>query len=111
MDEGQFLRMNRLLRWILPAEFVRRVAEPAYNDLLASRSERGQAVGLVATVRFILECLWTAVPLSIFRWRRSKILAAALAMTVVTLIIMRERMAYSAGYSAQPSSTQSEPVR
>jgi hypothetical protein len=38
-------------------------------------------------------------------------LAAALAMLVVTLIIVRERMAYGTGYGARPSSSGSEPAR
>jgi hypothetical protein len=99
----------RLLRWILPAEFVRRVAEPAYNDLLVSGIERGQsAVGLLVTARFVAECVWAAFPGTIFRLRRSKILAAVLATTVVALVIVRERMAYGAGYRSQAPSAKSE---
>jgi hypothetical protein len=100
------------MTWILPVEFVRRVAEPAYNDLLASVLERGQpVVGLLATIWFVAECLWAAFPRTIFRLRRSKILAAVLATTVVALVIVRERMAYGPGYSSQPPSTNSEHTR
>src|ERR1700680_5048072 len=98
-DKGLSPQMTRVLRWVLSAEFVRRVAEPAYNDLLAGGIERGHpVVGLLATVRFVLECMWTAFPRTIFHLRRSKILAAVLATTVVALIIVRQRMAYGAGY-------------
>jgi hypothetical protein len=113
MDEGLPPGMPRLLRWILPAEFVRRVAEPAYDDLLANGLERGQSVvGLLATARFVVQCMWAAFPRTIFRLRRSKVLAAAvLATTVVALVIVRERMAYGPGYSSQPPSANSEHTR
>jgi hypothetical protein len=105
-------RMSRFLKGILPAEFVRRVAEPAYNDLLASRIERGQpVVGLLTAVGFVLECVWTSFPRTIFRLRRSKILAAALATAVVALIVVRQRMAYGGGYGPPPPSAKSERVR
>jgi hypothetical protein len=90
--------MPRLLKRILPAEFVCRVVEPAYNDLLASRIERGQPeVGLLATGQFVVECICTAFP--VFRVRRSRILGAVLAMTVVALVIVRVRIAYGPEYS------------
>lgn len=100
MDKGLPQGTLRLLGWILPAEFVRRVAEPAYNDLLASGLERGQpAVGLMVSARFVLECLWAAFPRMILRLRRSKVLAAVLVTTLAALVLVRERMAYGAGYS------------
>jgi hypothetical protein len=97
MDDGLPPRVPRLLRWILPAGFVCRVVEPAYNDLLASSLERGHtAVGLLATARFVLACLWTAFPQAIFASRRSRILAAALAAAMVVSIFVRLRMDYGA---------------
>jgi hypothetical protein len=104
--------MPRLLVCVLPAEFVRRVAEPAYDDLLASRLERGRpAVGLLAVAGFVVECLWAAFSGPVFRPRRPRILAAALVATVILLVVVRERLAYSAGDSAHPPSVKSERVR
>jgi hypothetical protein len=103
MDDGLPPRAPRLLRWILPARFVCRVVEPAYNDLLAGSLERGRtAVGWLATARFVLACLWTAFPQSVFGSRRSRILAAALAATLVVLIVVRLRMDYGAASSPHP---------
>ena len=97
MDDGLPPRAPRLLRWILPAGFVCRVVEPAYDDLLADSIERGQTeVGLPATAQFVLACLWTAFPQSILGSRRSRILATALAATMVVLVIVRLRMDYGA---------------
>jgi hypothetical protein len=95
MDDGLPPQPPRLVRWILPARFVRRVVEPAYNDLLASSIERGHTeVGFLATIRFVLACLWTAFPHSILGSRRSRVLAGALAAAMVVLIIVRVRMDY-----------------
>ena len=100
MDEGLPPQPPRLVKWILPARFVRRVVEPAYNDLLASSMERGDTeVGCLATIRFVLACLWTAFPYSILGSRRSRVWAAALAATLVVLIIVRVRMDYGATHS------------
>jgi hypothetical protein len=102
----------RLLRWILPADFVRRVAEPAYDDLLASGMERGKpVVGLAAMVGFVIECLWTAflhaIFLRRFSLRRSRVLAVVLLL--VALAIVRERVAYSGAYSSRPQRLKASP--
>jgi hypothetical protein len=103
MDDGLPPEVPRLLRLILPARFVARVVEPAYNDLLASSIERGHTgVGFLASARFVLGCLWTAFPHSILGSRRSKVLAAGLAATITVLIVVRLRMDYGTRSSPQP---------
>jgi len=108
MDEGM---CPRLLRWILPADFVRRVAEPAYNDLLASGIARGKPiVGLAATVGFVFECVWTAGLHAIFLRRfllRSRILVVVLVL--VALAIVRERAVYGGAYSVRPQRLKANP--
>ncbi len=72
---------NRLMAWlalVLPLEFVRRVAQPAWEDEQLEWVQRG-AIPTLARTRFVLNCLWVGVPL-IF-WRRGR-------PTRVTLVAM-----------------------
>ncbi len=59
-------QIPRILRWLLPADFVKRVIEPAYDDLRAEAIEQGQSeVGLRAIGGFVGSCLMAAAPRAI----------------------------------------------
>ena len=90
MDSGRF---PRILRWLLPPDFVERVVEPAFDDLRAEAYEQGQREVRRPTVaRFVISCVIAAVPAPL---RRPRIVGVTLTVLLLAaLTIVRLRLAY-----------------
>ena len=95
MDELQRPLPVRIVERLLPREFVRRVVDPAWEDLRAHRLRSGLGTAdLWAGVRFAAHCLVPALQYELIRIRRPRWVAWCLLAAFVAFVIVRERMAY-----------------
>ena len=87
-------RLLRWLGWVLPQEFVRRVAEPALADEVVRWSASGRIPPLART-RFVCSCLWVGVPRVFWNRRRptgvTMVLVGSALVFIVAILMLAQR--------------------